>query len=323
MAKLNSVSQYIEMNKHRLLLPVLDDIVRNKRIFVHRLPDEQIELSVDRWGPNADIIMEFFHQGMPSLTDLYLGAHFIVGGPKIFCPTDEQAAALEQVRPNFPFHDYQQPFGTFAVELPENYRKAKTFDGNFPVLVILQKEEDDLLLSNIVWSHLISTARCGVVSDTSATVEQVLERSRGVRWEGSMAVEDSEEAITINVLRMAMNACSLLTMFGCQRVGYTNESHAARLARRNNPASQAELHTMPVVYGFQQDIQLYERAAPCTAGDGTHASPKPHWRIGHYRTQPHGPGLSNSKRIFIKPVLVNSHLLVGPLSNTIVNVYKR
>lgn len=37
---------------------------------------------------------------------------------------------------------------------------------------------------------------------------------------------------------------------------------------------------------------------------GTHASPRTHWRRGHWRLQRHGPGMALQKSIFIDPVLV-------------------
>jgi hypothetical protein len=40
---------------------------------------------------------------------------------------------------------------------------------------------------------------------------------------------------------------------------------------------------------------------------------RPHWRRGHWKMQAHGPGLTQHKRLFIKPVIVNRHLLVGDL----------
>jgi hypothetical protein len=37
---------------------------------------------------------------------------------------------------------------------------------------------------------------------------------------------------------------------------------------------------------------------------GTHASPRPHWRRGHVRNQPCGSGRSQRKLIWIEPMLV-------------------
>jgi hypothetical protein len=39
---------------------------------------------------------------------------------------------------------------------------------------------------------------------------------------------------------------------------------------------------------------------------GTHSSPRMHWRRGHYRWQPFGAGLKQSKRIWIEPMLIGA-----------------
>lgn len=41
------------------------------------------------------------------------------------------------------------------------------------------------------------------------------------------------------------------------------------------------------------------------SGDGTHASPRMHWRSGHFRKQKYGKGRKLSKIIWIEPVLIN------------------
>lgn len=42
-----------------------------------------------------------------------------------------------------------------------------------------------------------------------------------------------------------------------------------------------------------------------TPSDRTHASPITHWRRGHWRRQPHGPGRNQSKMIWIQPMLID------------------
>ena len=49
----------------------------------------------------------------------------------------------------------------------------------------------------------------------------------------------------------------------------------------------------------------YEAAVE-RGGNGTHASPRLHWRRGHIRRQPHGPGRGQRKLVWIEPVLVGA-----------------
>ncbi len=46
------------------------------------------------------------------------------------------------------------------------------------------------------------------------------------------------------------------------------------------------------------------RPAQAAEAQGTHASPRLHWRRGHIRNQPHGPGRMQRRLIWIEPVLI-------------------
>ncbi len=51
-------------------------------------------------------------------------------------------------------------------------------------------------------------------------------------------------------------------------------------------------------------IGWHYRPAQAAGAQGTHASPRLHWRRGHIRSQPHGPGRMQRKLIWIEPMLV-------------------
>lgn len=42
------------------------------------------------------------------------------------------------------------------------------------------------------------------------------------------------------------------------------------------------------------------------ASQGSHASPRMHWRRGHFRNQAYGAGLSQRKVIWLEPMLVSA-----------------
>jgi len=48
----------------------------------------------------------------------------------------------------------------------------------------------------------------------------------------------------------------------------------------------------------------YRIVRECGGDAGTHASPRLHWRRGHYRNQPYGAGRSQIRRIWIEPALI-------------------
>lgn len=50
--------------------------------------------------------------------------------------------------------------------------------------------------------------------------------------------------------------------------------------------------------------------APATSS-GAGSGVAPHWRRGHFRMQPHGPGSQERKLIFVAPVLIHAEQLQG------------
>ena len=51
-------------------------------------------------------------------------------------------------------------------------------------------------------------------------------------------------------------------------------------------------------------IGWHYRPAQAVEAQGTHAKPRLHWRRGHVRNQPHGPGRTQRRLIWIEPMLV-------------------
>lgn len=125
------------------------------------------------------------------------------------------------------------------------------------------------------------------------------------------------------LVRVALNF--LMLAAGNHRlVGPANPAQARTLRERIKRARQdrkkdrleelrTRLRRLPSVYTLAQEVRLFDReqpaATPNSDADGT---PKtPHWRKGHWRRVAFGAGRTGRKAVFIKPVLVNGHLLPG------------
>jgi len=81
-----------------------------------------------------------------------------------------------------------------------------------------------------------------------------------------------------------------------------------------------EFQTAPVRYAFAQEVTLYhhEPGEVRTQANGTGGwTVSPHWRRGHWRAQPCGAGRSERRRVAIPSVLVNGHLFVGSVADTV------
>lgn len=62
-------------------------------------------------------------------------------------------------------------------------------------------------------------------------------------------------------------------------------------------------------YSFKREVpkvsKFGEFIRPSQVLGGTHASPREHWRRGHWRNQPYGPKLKEHRTIWIEPMIVN------------------
>lgn len=280
-------------------------------------------------------------RGISGIEECHCCAHFMAEGPKIFRPTVEQCAVLQQVQPRLTVGEYRQPYPTMAVELPDRYRHwlqtrltEQSSAGPLtqlaePVAVILHHEpEIPALYSSVAWSSGFSMVRTMHHFSGFATIAAIFEANEPIN-PGSLPVEEQEAAITLRVLRVAINCLLLLTQYGCRAVGPDNPSHRARLARylekaqkRRDGIDEAErnLRHVPLVYDFAQHVALHEER-PARLSDEQRAggwSVKPHWRRGHMRRQPFGPGRAERKLVFIRPVLIHKETMpaAGKLTTT-------
>ena len=98
----------------------------------------------------------------------------------------------------------------------------------------------------------------------------------------------------------------------------------ALLARKRGREQQAkadlEVRMTPIRYAFAQEVTLYRRevrAVPAPARGTGGWTVAPHWRRGHWRSQPVGPARQERRRVAIPSVLVNAHLFLGAPSDTL------
>jgi len=78
---------------------------------------------------------------------------------------------------------------------------------------------------------------------------------------------------------------------------------------RGTPAACRMPH--PMRYAFAEEVALYHKEPGEVHENGGGWTVKPHWRRGHWRSQPCGPGRSERRRIAIPSVLVNGQLMVA------------
>ena len=313
----------------------LEEIHRRQAVQPHRNGD-QLGLKVDasRLAPAthqwlSQWLSHVGQQHSAQILEIWVRAQLLGNGPKIFRPTLDQCLAMEQIAPQLPVADYDQPYPVMFVELPEAYSQrrscptanARIVGTHAPVGVLIghfATPVDALWVS--IWLDSTNVTH-QLMLRREATIEAMIGEEYGEDGYASTAWATTEERVILaGVTRLAVNAMLLFMQFGCRRLGPVNESHyrrleryvqVARKKRRGLEEAERNVQQAPQLYGFPQEVVLHEeapRSAEASGGDAD-GPRRPHWRRGHWKMQPHGPHRSLRRRLFIKPVLVNGHLL--------------
>jgi hypothetical protein len=124
-----------------------------------------------------------------------------------------------------------------------------------------------------------------------------------------------EKTLGLICRRVALNLILLATNYGLTDPQPYNRPHYEDMLKRRKKRPDIydkQLKNYPFYYQIQQTLPLTKtRRDPSPYQGGTHASPRPHWRSGHWKTQHYGPGNSLEKEIFVEEVHVNAHRYAG------------
>lgn len=128
-----------------------------------------------------------------------------------------------------------------------------------------------------------------------------------------LAQNDQEFPVYQRAMRLVVNALCYLTAYpeDIQAVWpeKTPKGLAAKASSENPKESEkaknklASMGYVPIYFcgkKIDDQVNFVERMASCESGVATH------WRRGHWRNQPHGPGASLRKLMWIMPTLVGS-----------------
>lgn len=247
-------------------------------------------------------------------------------GPKMFRPTVEQCEAMEQVEINLPIEDYSQAYPVVLVEFPDAYLKKLG-------------ERLGHRVSRYLMLRWYDREKAVFAGSTSLTKEKFRADELAYFFQHRPEFPSVEAAIQTNVnlsksdsvtakllTRVGMNLMLMLSHFG-HRSEASNPSHLERTRRRLKRGAKLDANAIEAATHVHwllptQEIVVRGPSAPADdAGDGSHASPQPHWRKGHWRNQRVGPGRAGVKRVLIRPVFVRRAAFVGDLADTSV-VYK-
>src|SRR5437868_2512627 len=86
------------LEKNRPLLPAYEDIVRHGRVAFTPAADTDFVIG-HRPGPYDGFILEARKGGASAMVELFVTAHLLADGPKLYRPSPDQAEALANVQP--------------------------------------------------------------------------------------------------------------------------------------------------------------------------------------------------------------------------------
>ena len=108
--------------------------------------------------------------------------------------------------------------------------------------------------------------------------------------------------------RVTVNLAVLLSHCGTKELGWADPEGRARHERKRGRrgATLALGDLVRVVPAEPIPLFTVTKLTPAGSGPavGTHNSPRPHWRRGHWRMQPVGEGRLARRQVFIAPVFV-------------------
>lgn len=252
-------------------------------------------------------------------------------GPKLFKANCEQCEDLEATDIPFPFSEYHQPYQTFILEIPKEFkdRLAGLYQlPRGPSHVFCHKEEKIIIVTTFFDHNDMIT---NIIADRPeyATIEDCLRMNRRNRLDTASAEEWGLEFEASEIVqRLAINFGMYMTLIGVHTAGPLDpaaDTMSEQMARSGNKDRSRRgkilqqagitLCKFDQVVEFHTEERLPPRSSSNPTGE-THRSPKPHRRRGHWRNQACGPKLAERRWIPIKPVMVRAWAFVGDESDT-------
>lgn len=336
---------YLEDKRH--LYPLLDAIHQTNALRLVR-SSLAADADFDFDGTRLSRLHLAFVNGMfahvgrniAACLDLFSLIRLVGDGPKVFRPTAAECFALEEVQVRIPVSAYAQPFPTFCVEFPEEYRLARRTEGigvfggtesYSPVAQVLTHlPEIGVITGATITDSADGAVLCGMIGSPGAeTIEADVMRRLGDNH--SAAINDDELTTERRAVRVALNACLLLMDRGFRKLPHSDE--AERLSKQLRAKATARpgvlddirrrRRAIPTAYVIEQNVDVRRiirgDVPDSVAEDATKRRVRPHWRSAHWRMQRHGAGLALSKRVLIPHVMVNADHFGGSNSETFVS----
>jgi hypothetical protein len=324
-------------NALSLLRPALPYYVALTKYGLLRITKDSFEFCPHPAAPPVAVEMAraVFTMGASSCTESYVMSRTLAEGPKVFAFSDALTSeALENFDLSVPTADYLQPFPSVVIELPADYTRQRVVPfeegSHAPDFVVVRHEPGAgcVLLAMHLTSGQVLTRLLKL--DPAWTLEEMWEKGKRAWGAGdTLGMTPEEAALGSALSKLALNVCLMATAYGVRCLGPANPSHYERLkryaklarkrGREQQERAEMEVRMAPVRYAFAQEVTLYRKERDTSQhGNGEDGwTVSPHWRRGHWRWQPCGPGRQERRRVAIPSVMVNGHLFLGTPADTV------
>lgn len=310
-------SMYVEMKQHEVLYLSFDNNSTTIGIDPTKL---------DKIGYKARLtLQEYAKRDYLEKMELFLITEIIANGPKIFKPTAHQLFMLENMKLNLTFEEFVTPFPAIVVDLPEEYAKARSPEGQRPYIcsALYWDAKKKFILHN-VYDGQYGVKSWGKIKEDNAEIEDWFSQEFYTEmrpWH--LKTTEQELFCETQIKRAIMNYCLLLDEVGIKKQGPANPNEYSQLVKwcqKQTPhtkKNKALLQAQPIIFALdKKPIELVRvvDSSDKLPAEETGRKVSPHSRRGHYRMQPHGPNSSLRKRIRIPCTIVNKKMLTEPLT---------
>jgi hypothetical protein len=269
---------------------------------------------------DPQLVLEIVQRGqvdsiLPIVTYAY--SRLLSHGPKLVRPAQIHCEALRVVELPLRPDEYQQSFETILVEFPKMLRDTMSLEYGVecPKYCLLFRQSDPTVL--FVATQPVGGAPEYLLFSNHNTIETQIQH-----WLSKERSAFQQQGLAC--MRVALNLALLLTRHNHTESPLDPESYKKnkRLlrshSRRKRKRAKRYLDASVSLIRFAQEVTFFDRQDGITPQQ-LHTSGrrnKPHWRRGHWRRARVGEGRTETKFVFIKPILINAHLFEGDLADT-------
>lgn len=254
----------------------------------------------------------------------------LADGPKLFCPSEEQWEAAENIEVRLPPSQFRMPYPVLVIRIPNTcrrrmYERLGVSPDRMPTMMLVRHRREPgergfiLTISRFGAEEMFHVMQD---QDGNDDIESVLQREVYDGPEAEPLTRDnvrSDFPASQLMSRACLNLCLMMMHWGTVEGGPLNP-----IAYAKHRAKKHLRHLAPgdfLSVRMKQDITLRRGVyRPPSDAPSIGAEVAPHWVRGHWRAAPgHGAARAAGERVplvLVRPYITRAAQVVGDLSQT-------